>query len=109
MRYIWDYYWLPIVGFTAGLLFLIYFLSHLLFGNKEYWFYVTFVNIKPPDRCRERAHGRVRGSERGYDLSKIRMCFLTMPAISTPRPIPGQTIIIFKCSSRRSRPVTSTL
>ena len=23
LRYIWDYYWLPIVGFTAGLLFLI--------------------------------------------------------------------------------------
>ena len=47
LRYIWEYYWLPIVGITAGVLFLIYFLYHLLFATKEYWFYVTFVNIRP--------------------------------------------------------------
>ena len=47
LRYIWEYYWLPIVGITAGVIFLIYFLYHLLFATKEYWFYVTFVNIRP--------------------------------------------------------------
>ena len=74
LRYIWEYYWLPIVGITAGVLFLIYFLYHLLFATKEYWFYVTFVNIRPQTGVESELMDEFV-SERGYDLSKKNVFF----------------------------------
>ena len=74
LRYIWEYYWLPIVGITAGVLFLIYFLYHLLFATKEYWFYVTFVNIRPQTGVESELMEEFV-SERGYDLSKKNVFF----------------------------------
>lgn len=46
-RYIWEYYWLWIVGILAAAVFAVYFFSHVLFGIKEFWFYATFVNLRP--------------------------------------------------------------
>ena len=74
LRYIWEYYWLPIVGITAGIIFLIYFLYHLLFATKEYWFYVTFVNIRPQTGVESELMEEFV-SERGYDLSKKNVFF----------------------------------
>ena len=75
LRYIWEYYWLPIVGITAGIIFLIYFLYHLLFATKEYWFYVTFVNIRPQTGVESELMEEFV-SERGYDLSN---CYSSKP------------------------------
>ena len=74
LRYIWEYYWLPIVGITAGVIFLIYFLYHVLFATKDYWFYVTFVNIRPQIGVESELMEEFV-SDRGYDLSKKNVFF----------------------------------
>lgn len=74
LLYIWEYYWIPIVGITAGVLFAVYFLYHALFGLKEYWFYVTFVNIRPQSGVENELREEFIQA-RGYDLSKKEVFF----------------------------------
>lgn len=48
-EYVLTYYWLPIGGVLFGIAFAVYFFSHLLFGIRENWIYVTFVNVLEAD------------------------------------------------------------
>ncbi len=49
MGYMVTYYWLQIGGVVFAVFFLAYFLTHLIFGIKENWIYVTFTNVLTAD------------------------------------------------------------
>lgn len=44
LEYIWQYFYLWIIGFVAGVLFLIFFINRFFFTVKENWIYVMFNN-----------------------------------------------------------------
>ena len=44
VKYIWQYYWLFIIGIIGAVWFLVYFISHLIAGAPQYWIYAAFAN-----------------------------------------------------------------
>lgn len=47
--HILTYYWLPVFGVIFGIAFAIYLFSHILFGIRENWIYITLVNVPVSD------------------------------------------------------------
>ena len=44
IKYIWQYYWIFILGFIGLVCFLVYLIPHLLSGEPEYWLYASLAN-----------------------------------------------------------------
>lgn len=44
LEYIWQYYYLWIIGIVAGVFFLIFCINRFFFTVKDNWFYITFNN-----------------------------------------------------------------
>ena len=44
VKYIWQYYWIFILGFIGLTWFLVFFIHRLLVGAPDYWIYASFAN-----------------------------------------------------------------
>lgn len=74
ISYIFTYYWLPIGGTVFAVFFLIYFFSHVLFGIKENWIYVTYVNVLESDAGVSRLKDDFTAYA-GYDIREKNVVF----------------------------------
>lgn len=44
VKYIWQYYWIFILGFIGAVWFIVFFINRLMAGAPQYWIYAVFAN-----------------------------------------------------------------
>ena len=76
VRYIWQYYWVFILGFAGVVIFVWYLITHLLAGTPQYWIYAVFAN-STANAGNDSRIWRDFAEYSGYDLKEKRIEFST--------------------------------